>query len=402
MEATFFTTYPGKALWTLFAIAINAVRLPLWILYYIPRSTRPHRDWSLRQTVAVCVVREYLKTAAAIDMKTPLSLKPGWEGKRWVVLDPTKSSRYVGIVTKDPNIRPERVGNTWWPRVPSQAEKTGLVALHFHGGAYVIGDGRTLDAGFAAKTLVGQSDITHVMCPQYRLALSEDCRFPAQLQDAITCYSHLIFDLGIDPSQIILSGDSAGANLVLALLKYIGEQGKKTGLPKPAAALLWSTWAHPETPHSQGPLALDSDPSRLTDYVSGQFGYWGAIRTAPTPSTGLDIASPYISFLGNAYKTDVPLYISAGECEVLFKDIARLFEDFSAVPGNRVKFQVEEHCVHDTILVSFEERSMWSAQLMTAQVGKLTGFDKEAEQGVRRANVWLREVLASGSNGAKL
>jgi acetyl esterase/lipase len=46
-------------------------------------------------------------------------------------------------------------------------------------------------------------------------------------------------ELGIPGSRIIVSGDSAGGNAVLALLRYLEEFGEKLGLEKPKAAWLW-------------------------------------------------------------------------------------------------------------------------------------------------------------------
>lgn len=106
------------------------------------------------------------------------------------------------------------------------------------GGAFVINDGRIDDTGFLAKTFLKYSSVSTVFTPQYRLA-SNGGRFPAHLQDAITTYHHLIKTLGIDPAKIIISGDSAGANIALALLRYLVEYGEQNGLQSPGCAWLW-------------------------------------------------------------------------------------------------------------------------------------------------------------------
>ena len=63
-------------------------------------------------------------------------------------------------------------------------------------------------------------------------------RFPAALQDALTSYVYLIFDLAILPSNIILSGDSAGGHMALQLLRYISDHGAELSLPLPQCAWL--------------------------------------------------------------------------------------------------------------------------------------------------------------------
>ena len=114
-------------------------------------------------------------------------------------------------------------------------------------GAYVIGDGRQDDCGFAAKTLLQHTSATHVLCPQYRLASNPGGRFPSQLQDAITSLLYLIEELKVPASQITLSGDSAGGNLCLALLRYIADN-PKAAVPSPGCAFLWSPWVDPVFP----------------------------------------------------------------------------------------------------------------------------------------------------------
>lgn len=75
--------------------------------------------------------------------------------------------------------------------------------------------------------------------PQYRLSHNDRTRFPAALQDVVTAYCYLTKDVGIPASKIVLSGDSAGANLVLALVRYVTEFGEEVGLEKPRAGWLW-------------------------------------------------------------------------------------------------------------------------------------------------------------------
>lgn len=308
-------------------------------------------------------------------MKTPPSLFPKWEGKRWQVVKPAAKKSYMAVASSDPGIVPESVGGTWYPAKPGVSGKPGTVILHFHGGAYVIGDGRTQDAGFAAKTLVANTEATHVFAPQYRLASNPNGRFPAALQDAITAYSYLINIEGIPAKKIVLSGDSAGANLALALTKYLTEHGSVVELDDPLAALLWSIWPNPNK--SLTSEAFDNSPNKGTDYITAAFGNWGARTYLPDIKYGLNLDSPYISFENNPYKTSVPLYFSAGECEVLFHDIIKVYDQFNSIPGNNVQFQIEEYCVHDTILT-----------------GKIVGFEKEARQGAKRAGEWLRKISA--------
>lgn len=84
-----------------------------------------------------------------------------------------------------------------------------------------------------------QTGANFVFMPQYRLSSHANCQFPAALQDAMTSYCYLTQELGVSGSKIILSGDSAGGNLVLALLRYLADSGERFKLQVPSAAWLW-------------------------------------------------------------------------------------------------------------------------------------------------------------------
>jgi hypothetical protein len=68
--------------------------------------------------------------------------------------------------------------------------------------------------------------------------------FPCALQDALAAYLYLLYPppeakhKAIDPSQIIIAGDSAGGGLTLALLQVL----RDAGLPLPAGAIAISPW----------------------------------------------------------------------------------------------------------------------------------------------------------------
>ena len=63
--------------------------------------------------------------------------------------------------------------------------------------------------------------------------------FPASLMDAIAGYRYLIEDVGFEPRNIILSGDSAGGGIVFNLARYIAS-ADLASLPKPGGMILLS------------------------------------------------------------------------------------------------------------------------------------------------------------------
>lgn len=367
------TRQPGKALWTLFALAVNAVRLPIWLLIYIPSFMRPHPKWSYRQAILVRIVRAFLWNSALVAVKTPLSITADKEKERWVLVGPAPSKVYTGVASQTREPKAQKTGGTWYPAVPTKNSKPSYVVLHFHGGAFAIGTGRTSEMGHTAKTLIDNTPATHVFAPEYRLSSNPGGKFPAALQDAITAYHYLLNDLDIPADKIVVSGDSAGGNLALSLVRYIHDNGKETDLPELGCAWLWSPWADPGGALNTAIMA--TSPNYPTDYLTPGFGKWGAEELKPALASGIDLSHPSINFLGNAFPTKTPIYISSGEAEVLLHDDIKLYEDFKAIKGNKVQLQIEEYAPHDIILTA-----------------EKIGFEKEAAQAAKRAGKFLQSL----------
>jgi monoterpene epsilon-lactone hydrolase len=104
--------------------------------------------------------------------------------------------------------------------------------LHLHGGGYVAGG---IDSHQMMCTLMAQTLKTKVVLPEYRLAPEHP--FPAALEDALTVFRWLIAQ-GHQPGNIIVSGDSAGGGLALALVLSLRDAGE----PLPAAVVCMSPW----------------------------------------------------------------------------------------------------------------------------------------------------------------
>lgn len=70
--------------------------------------------------------------------------------------------------------------------------------------------------------------------------------YPKQLQEGVEAFSYVVNELGRDPSDIILSGDSAGGNLCLAIasqLKSPSPDARKMPIENPVRGmLLMSPW----------------------------------------------------------------------------------------------------------------------------------------------------------------
>lgn len=355
-----FTSQPGKFIFTLWAIVINVIKLPFWSLYFIPPVLRPNPKWTYQQAMRVRILKSWLAYISTIEIKTPMDLRPGAEDDRFVTINPGNSDRYIGVVAQDQEIIPQTISGTWYPARPRLSSDVGKVALHFHGGAYVIGNGRTPDAGFAAGTILTNTMVTHVFCPQYRLASNPGGRFPAFLQDAITSILYVSDELGIPAKHIAISGDSAGGHLCLALLRYITDH-PEAKLTTPACAWLWSPWGNPAAALEPG--AMGKQHNEPTDYLVERFGAWGAHSIRPSEASGITLGHPSICISGNAFATPTPLLFLAGESEVLYDDIVKLYEEFKVIKGNIVGLEVMKDAVHDIILIGSFVRFVCEARL---------------------------------------
>jgi epsilon-lactone hydrolase len=103
--------------------------------------------------------------------------------------------------------------------------------VHFHGGGYCVGSART------ARTWAAQLSARtgcRVVLPAYRLAPENP--YPAGLDDARAVLAALLADA--KPDSLVVSGDSAGAGLALALLL----SRRDGGAEQPAGCILLSPW----------------------------------------------------------------------------------------------------------------------------------------------------------------
>ncbi|RPD61110.1 alpha/beta-hydrolase [Lentinus tigrinus ALCF2SS1-7] len=235
-------------------------RLPVWALTNALPAWRPRRTWSLRRAVLVHAIR-----AASYAIMDPLNrelwLSPSLEecardarklGFVWV--EPIPDEYVVGEVREMAEVngvKPERIGGFWYgPRGedgnPGQRAAPGeRVVCHFHGGAHTSGSGHP-------KSALGVQDLVsgylehfgpkyRVFLPEYRLASATPAEpanpFPSSLLDAIAGYRYLIQEVGFEPQNIIIAGDSAGGGIALNLIRYLA-LANIPSLPVPGGAML--------------------------------------------------------------------------------------------------------------------------------------------------------------------
>jgi acetyl esterase/lipase len=368
------TRQPYKFLYGTFLIITLPIQISCIFLYRSPKRLRQHPRWTYLQAVGLYIFLIWWKYTSTVRYITPKSLKPGFLKNRFIVISPptTTPSIYRGIVD-DPIVRPSTIGATWYPAkyIPGDiGGRAQRITIHFHGGAYVLGGCRPLESGWGPEVLAKHMK-GPVLQVQYRLSVEKDSHFPAALQDGLTAYHYVLNHLKVDPENVILSGESAGANLVMAMIRYLSEDGKGV-LPLPRTGLLWSPWVHLIPNH----LTLDSHPRAKTDYMKGSLLEWGASSFTPP---GRDRGHPYISFLGHEFKSQVPLFIQTGTAEVLYDDHVKFANSMKAT-GTKVELMEIKNAPHDTF-----------------GAGIILGWVKEAEAAASNAVAFVERVPYSAA-----
>jgi len=363
---------PLRVLHTAAAASFVVAHFPLWLLFYIPPPFRQRPAWTYRQALVTTLLKVFLRNFSISQPRSPLSLDPGAEMERFVVVEPGPSSIYTGSAV-DAAITPARMGSTWYPTVYS-GDSNGFVVLHFHGGAYVMVDGRSDTCGYIAHVLQEHAGAAYVFCPQYRLAQNPGGRFPAPLQDAITAYAYLVHTPGIPVDRIVISGDSAGGHLALMLLRYIAESAMSV-LPRPRCACLFSPWTN--VAESVDAATWTGNSNYRSDYIPARFAAWGACASL---GDGMDEQHPYASPARHPFPTPCPLFVQTGESEVFCTDNKKLVSKMAAISTPPVELHVEDNTPHDIVMMA-----------------NIMGFEQEARRCMEMANAFIRSSMESAN-----
>lgn len=354
---------PIKALYSLYLFSSTLLlRLPLWLVYFALPSNRPRRSWSIVQTILNEVLRIRFQYVVDVRQQIERSLLAGKEGDRFVLIQPAQSSFYRGPLEADASVRPSVLPATWYPSKPTGKERR--IILHFPPGAYIDSSERTW--GDAAPTIARDCDAA-ILAIGYRFSFSAG--FPAQLQDAVTGYHYLVSTLTIDPSRVVLSGDSVGGHLLLNLLRYMTTFPGL--LPQPAAAIMSSPW----TSMNENKDFYDGHRNHVSDFLEYKYLQWGIqtyLRDKLLPT------DPYASPSLHPFRTPVPMWVTAGDAEVLIDEILRFTRNFSEVPGNSIELCTARDASHDPL---------WC--------GVKAGFEAKAKELSKQAAAFLDDRLGS-------
>lgn len=189
----------------------------------------------------------------------------------------------------------------------NRAHMKKYVILHCHGGGYSTGSSlyaRTLTSKLATSTSMD------VLCFDYRLAPEHP--YPAAIEDAMKAWDYLML-LGYGARDVIVTGDSAGGNLALALVLRLKKQGRIL----PRGLVLMSPWTDLSSSGKSFVTKADVDPVLDREYLDQMIKAYAGER---------DLKNPLISPLFGDLTGFPPTYIQVGENEILLSDSLRLHQ----------------------------------------------------------------------------
>ncbi|MGE5410912.1 MAG: alpha/beta hydrolase [Clostridiales bacterium] len=198
--------------------------------------------------------------------------------------------------------------------------------LYFHGGGYVVGSSKSHRA-VVSKFVKG----TGIPALVFDYSLAPENPFPDALNDAVSVYCWMLGN-GILPSNIVFSGDSAGAGLLLATLLAL----KEKSIPMPAGAVALSPWTDLKNTGESLKTNIKVDTLTWAESWTVFSKYYAA---------GSNTENPLISPLYGDLRSLPPIKIYAGGDELLRDDSVR-FAQRAKQAGVEVSLKIGEGLFH--------------------------------------------------------
>ncbi|CEL59412.1 Esterase OS=Acinetobacter lwoffii GN=est PE=3 SV=2 [Rhizoctonia solani AG-1 IB] len=337
----------------------------------------------------MCCVRglskHYLTTFWYIDAPSKIGRTRGRNYTKEVVAKDCLDAHFIWVDAVPPNlivgdikrlaqacgaesVRIPAYGFGRWESTRDLARDGEKVILNLHGGAYIVGTAHPEDPTANIPRGYLTYGISRVLSVDYRLSATHPypavAPFPTALLDALAGYIYLTRTLGFKPQNVIVSGDSAGGNLALALARYLRDSAE-LGLGMPGGLILISPWGDPAgtytvkfTDDSPAVLNAKSDYIKLPDSKTDPNSrYFYSLRALIGPISVRDAGyNPYISPASlqleenGLFNNFPPSYIVGGDAEVLVEQIRLLQSRMKAdMPGGTVVYDEVPDAVHDFV-----------------------------------------------------
>lgn len=209
--------------------------------------------------------------------------------------------------------------------ITAKGAREDRILFYSHGGGYVWGSPKPYRE-FAWR--LSRALNARVFLLDYRLAPTHKC--PAPIEDALRAYDWIVENHPGEP--IVLSGDSAGGGLTLAVAHAIRDSGR----PAPKAFSLISPWLDltgaGDSIHTNADNDVMLDPAGIHHAANAYRGDLGADDPRCSPLFGKQAGLP-------------PVFVQVGSDEILLDDSVR-FEQRAREEGVAVKLDVWQKMHH--------------------------------------------------------
>jgi acetyl esterase/lipase len=289
--------------------SIDAKALPPYARYVVPARGVWARRWvnlSLRWT-AKRALHPGADVGALRERNAALDLKLGNAAPE-VRRTPVDAGGVPAVWLEVPETRPERV------------------IFYLHGGAFIFRFPNTHAAlvGKLCRRLGARA-----LLVDYRLA--PEHRHPAASDECLGAYRWLLAQ-GVDPRSVVIAGDSAGGNLVLATL----HNAKAAGVPLPCAAVLMSPFVD---------FTLSSASLYANERADPIFSLPGVLALRELYAPPERFLDPTVSpFFGDFHGLP-PMFLQVGSIEMLLDDALRVAARAHA-SGVHVELEIWERLPH--------------------------------------------------------
>ena len=200
------------------------------------------------------------------------------------------------------------------------------IFMFMHGGGYYRGS-----IAATRATVARISAEVKVKCLSINYRLAPEHPFPAAIDDTYTAYEWLVNE-GISPEHIIVSGQSAGGGLCLALLLKI----KENNIPQPLGAVALSPW----TDLSQSGKTMVTN-EQIDPVISKKYLDRFAKLYFPDTNNMSHLASPIIGKLSGL----PDILIQVGSAETMLDDSIRFYKKAKKENVN-AKLEIWENMFH--------------------------------------------------------
>ncbi|KAI1417788.1 Arylacetamide deacetylase-like protein [Hypoxylon sp. FL1857] len=243
-----------------------------------------------------------------------------------------KDRRFKGIwVIKDPIAKPD------------------ICVFYAHGGGFSMGSAYFyLEFLLIWLNLLSDTGYQNPAVFALDYTLVPEASFPTQLEEAIAAYEHVLSTIR-DPNRICVSGDSAGATIVLSLLLHLAnisrhlEKMDSTGvwrLAKPGMAVFISPWVT---------LVSNEHRNTTSDYLdAGNLHHYACQYAGEKVSVSDPLLSPGNCRDVSWWKRAAPskgMFVAYGAEEVFAPEIADLIR-FWEENDVKVRSRVEKGGIH--------------------------------------------------------